>query len=209
MNKNITKYVYRISLLILASTLFYGCRFQPKHIKPISSNIDINSLEDCTLNADFDSRCDLDLEKGYLTMGLYTEARYFADDITQMKEGDTISYGYKNTIIIKDINRNGDEIVINSGNADRSVCLKKSNNDTYVFEKKYYFLGKTTIPLAEDLVVIDSRNYYNSGTDTIRQNAKQYIASRREHYVVFHYSCTTVTIKNGFITQIERKDFYP
>ena len=133
MNKNITKYVYRISLLILASTLFYGCRFQPKHIKPISSNIDIDSLEDCTLNADFDSRYDLDLEKGCLTMELYTEARYFADDITQMKEGDTISYGsshrYNDTIIIKDINRNGDEIVINSGNADRSVCLKKSNND--------------------------------------------------------------------------------
>ena len=65
----------------------------------------------------------------------------------------------------------------------------------------------TTIPLAEDLVVIDSRNYRN--IDTIRQNAKQYIASRICQFVVFDRGCTTVTIKKGVITQIERKDFDP
>lgn len=216
MNGNVLKNnVYALTALLL----FASCGSSEKGtveangkvshcIAPLSSGIDVNNLQDCTVAASF-SADDFRWMGGNLCVNIYTEDLYDAVEVANLQPGDTIVYQSEPLIVSakKELN-NG--IEINGGVENGGCLLESEDGGTYSARlmddhSVYTLLGKKEIPLSDSFMLIDCGEQPDDPVDTIRTNQKRYIENLPAHRQNFMPVNTKIVIENGVIKSIARR----
>ena len=176
-------------------------------VRPLPAGITADSLTDCTVPAQF-TLADFDWTAQTLTMTVYSEDLYDAVDISQLKAGDTIIYQGRNIVVAKIDDKDGFK-TINDGIENDGADLQAGDGGTYRAiqlddHSVYTTLGKATVPVASDLVVIDCGIEPTDPVDTIRTDARGYLQKlgQRDN---FNELNTQVLIQGGKVTQITRR----
>ena len=197
-------------LLLLFAMLFAGCKKEQTFnlIQPLPSGMKVDSLTDCCVPASF-SIDDFNWRDGDLMFTVYNEDLYDAVEVNNMQVGDTILFdGDKLHIDI--ITKDSLGLTINYGIEEGGCWLLPYEGGTYravQFDDHSYYteLGATTIPLAEDFVIIDCGENPTDPSDTISANQRAYLESVKPYKREFSPLDTKVLIENGVVTQINRR----
>lgn len=176
-------------------------------VRPMPAAYNADSLADCTVPAQF-KLADFDWTAGTLTLTVYSEDIYDAVDISQLKAGDTIVYQGRNIVVAQIDDKDGFK-TINGGIENDGADLQAGDGGTYRAiqlddHAVYTTLGKATLPLADNLVVIDCGIEPTDPVDTIRTDARGYLQKlgQRDN---FNELNTQVLIQGGKVTQITRR----
>lgn len=194
--------------LALAAAICSCAPVQHKLIKPVASGLDVDYLTDATVPAAFTAD-DFRWMGGNLRMTVYGKDLYDAVDIARLQVGDTLVYSGE-PMVIEKIEELGGGLDINGGLDNGGCCLTAHEGGTYVARNwddhaTYTQLGKAEFALAEDFAVIDCGEFPDDPADTIRTGQKQYLESLKDSRREFFQLNTTVTIKDGMITEINRR----
>lgn len=194
--------------LLAALALLVSCGKSTKCISPIAPSISLEDLNDAKIPAMF-TNLDFDWENDSLAMAVMNEDIYDAEDIANLQVGDTIIYD-GNHIVVKTILNEDKTIFINGGLEEGGAWLEQKEDGSYrasIFDDHsiYTKLGETQLPLANDLVLIDCGMNPQDPYDTICGNIKEYLDTVPSYKKEFFELNTTVTIKNGKVTEIYRK----
>ncbi|MDO5447360.1 MAG: hypothetical protein Q4F34_06270 [Prevotellaceae bacterium] len=200
----------QILTLIAVAILICSCSNQISHkcISTLPSGISIESLTDCTVPASFNTN-DFNWRGSNLTMTVYNEDLYDAVEVSQMQVGDTLIYEDKPMIVESIADENGIKS-INGGLEEGGAWLISNGGGTFratIFDDHsvYTTLGKTQIPLSDNLLIIDCGENPDDPSDTICINQKQYIESLQGYRQDFNCLNTKVLIESGTITEIQRR----
>ena len=177
-------------------------------VRPLPAGYSADSLTDCTVPAQF-SVADFDWTAGTLTMTVYSEDLYDAADISQLKAGDTIIYQGRTIVVAQVADMESGFKTINGGIEEGGAELQAGDGGTYRGTQLddhsvYTTLGKATVPVAANLVVIDCGVEPTDPVDTItfvKPHIDALEASRR----VFSPYNTRVRTENGRIKEIVRR----
>lgn len=180
----------------------------PKRIAPMPPGVDIRNLRDCTVPASFTTE-GFRWMGGNLRMTVFCRDLYGVADVSRMEKGDTIIYASK-PVVIDRIEVQDGSIRINGGLDEGGLCLSRNKGGNFVARMwddhaTYTELGETEEALDCGFIIIDCGIDPRDPVDTIRTGQKPYIedleGSRRE----FNQYNTTVTLKDGMITEICRR----
>ena len=177
-------------------------------VRPLPAGYSADSLTDCTVPAQF-TVADFDWTAGTLTMTVYSEDLYDAADISQLKAGDTIVYQGRNIVVAQVADMESGFKTINGGIEEGGAELQAGDGGTYRGTQLddhsvYTTLGKATVPVAANLVVIDCGIEPTDPVDTIRTDARGYLQKLGQRDG-FNELNTQVLIENGKVTQIARR----
>lgn len=177
-------------------------------VRPLPAGYSADSLTDCTVPAQF-TVADFDWTVGTLTMTVYSEDLYDAADISQLKAGDTIIYQGRNIVVAQVADMESGFKTINGGIEEGGAELQAGDGGTYRGTQLddhsvYTTLGKATVPVAANLVVIDCGIEPTDPVDTIRTDARGYLQKLGQRDG-FNELNTQVLIENGKVTQIARR----
>lgn len=176
-------------------------------VKPLPAPYAVNKLLDATVHASFSSK-DISWEIGKLSMEVFSEDLYDAVAVSQLKKGDTVVYDGK-SIVVKDIERKDKYVTVNGGIEQGGADLTANQGGTYRGSQMddlstYTSLGKVTLPLAKDFVLIDCGENPTNPSDTIRTGQKEYLEKVPEYRRDFNILNTRVRIENGVVVEINR-----
>ena len=176
-------------------------------VKPLPAPYAVNKLQDATVPASFSSR-DISWENGKLRMEVFSEDLYDAVAVSQLKKGDTVVYDGK-PIVVKDIERKDRYVTVNGGVEEGGADLTANQGGLYRGTEMddhstYTSLGKVTLPLAKDFVLIDCGENPTDPYDTIRTAQKEYLEKVPEYRRDFHVLDTRVRIEKGNVVEINR-----
>lgn len=176
-------------------------------IAPRAADVDVDNMQDCIIAAAFTTD-DFKWMGGNLTLTAFSRDVY--DNVDLLRVGDTLLYGSK-PIVIENIEYLPDGgYQINEGLENGGCCLGLIEDNTYVGREwddhaTYTKLGKAQLPLSEDFVIIDCGMDPFDPIDTIITGQKLYLENLKMSRREFWSLNTSVTIKNGMITEICRK----
>lgn len=200
----------KILSLMAATALICSCAQEkgPKRISTLSDGITVDSLTDCTVAADF-TAADFNWEEGTLSMTVFCEDLYDAVEIAELKVGDTLVYESKPMVVDTMEVVNG-TLSINGGLEEGGCWLEGYEGGTYrsvQFDdhSTYTKLGKATLPISQDLVIIDCGENPTDANDTILVSQRPYIESLADNRQRFSDLDTRVVIMNGEVKEIHRK----
>ena len=176
-------------------------------VKPLPAPYEVNKLLDATVPASFSSK-DISWEIGKLSMEVFSEDLYDSVAVSQLKKGDTVVYDGK-PIEVKDIERKDKYVTVNGGVEEGGADLTANQGGTYRGSQMddhstYTSLGKVTLPLAKDFVLIDCGENPTDPSDTIRTGQKEYLEKVPEYRRDFNILDTRVRIENGVVVEINR-----
>lgn len=192
----------------------------PKMILPLPGDIDIENLQNCMIDASF-SPDDFNWKKRTLKLTILEIERYRIADVKGLQVGDTIMTAFE-PIVVEQIDtlssRPADGQLRFNGcrsfwptksfyraNPTDSTCYV--GNSECIAHASYRVVGTVELPLAKDFVISD----HLTSSDSVSTNQRQYLESLEggEREFCGPYGCcmpfTTVTIKDGIITQIVRR----
>ena len=176
-------------------------------VKPLPAPYEVNKLLDATVPASFSSK-DISWEIGKLSMEVFSEDLYDSVAVSQLKKGDTVVYDGK-PIEVKEIERKDKYVTVNGGVEEGGADLTANQGGTYRGSQMddhstYTSLGKVTLPLAKDFVLIDCGENPTDPSDTIRTGQKEYLEKVPEYRRDFNILDTRVRIENGVVVEINR-----
>ena len=176
-------------------------------VKPLPAPYEVNKLLDATVPASFSSK-DISWEIGKLSMEVFSEDLYDSVAVSQLKKGDTVVYDGK-PIEVKEIERKDKYVTVNGGVEEGGADLTANQGGTYRGSQMddhstYTSLGKVTLPLAKDFVLIDCGENPTDPSDTIRTGQKEYLEKVPEYRRDFNMLNSRVRIENGVVVEINR-----
>lgn len=199
--------------LMAGLLLLVGCAGSNKtssvqRVSPLPSGISIDSLADCTVAAGFNT-ADFNWRGGNLSMTVYSDYRYDAADVARLQVGDTIVYEGGKPLPVDSIERRDSFVIINGGIETGGAELTASDGGTYRAttlddHSVYRKLGKRTVLLADDFVIVDCGENPTDPNDTIRSGQKPYLDRLKDYKREFSPLDTRVRIEKGKITEIHR-----
>lgn len=195
-------------LLLLAGCAGSNKTSSVQRVAPLPSGISIDSLADCTVAAGFNT-ADFNWRGGNLSMTVYSDYRYDAADVARLQVGDTLVYEGDKPLPVDSIERRDSFVIINGGIETGGAELTASDGGTYratTFDDHsvYRELGKRTVLLADDFVIIDCGDNPTDPNDTIRSDQKLYLDRLKDYKREFSPLNTRVRIENGKIKEIHR-----
>ncbi len=195
------------SALIIA---LCSCSHKPTYqmVKPLPSAYEIGQLKNATVAASFSGK-DFSWKEGKLSMDVFSEDLYNAAEINELKAGDTLVYTGQ-PIIVKDIVFKDSFVTVNGGIEEGGADLRAKQGGTYRGTQlddhsTYTELGKATLPLAKDFVLVDCGENPTDPYDTIKAGQEDYLKKVPDYKKTFSSLDTKVTIKDGVIVSITRK----
>ena len=176
-------------------------------VKPLAAPYEANKLQDATVPAMFSSK-DFSWDNHKLSMEVFSEDLYDAVAVSQLKKGDTVFYDGK-PIVVKDIEHKDKYVTINGGIEQGGAELSANQGGTYRGSQMddhstYTRLGKVTLPLAKDFVLIDCGENPTDPYDTVKTAQKEYLEKVPEYKRDFNMLNTRVRIEKGIIVEINR-----
>ena len=177
-------------------------------IAPLESGLHINALNDCTVATNFSVQ-DFNWQKRTLTFSVYSEDLYDAVAVSQMALGDTLVYEGK-PMTVKKIQKDKNGVSINGEIEEGGAWLTPNGGGTYratIWDDHsiYTLIGKATLPLADDFILIDCGDEPTDPSDTIRTGQQEYIdqvaKQGRDNFDAIN---TRVTIVQGKVKEIRR-----
>ena len=194
------------SALIIA---LCGCSHKSSYqmVKPLPSAYEIGQLKNATVAAAFSDK-DFSWEEGKLSMNVFSEDLYNAAEINELKAGDTLVYTGQ-PIIVKDVVFKDSFVTVNGGIEEGRADLR-AKQGTYRGTQlddhsTYTELGKATLPLAKDFVLVDCGENPTDPYDTIKAGQEDYMKKVPDYKKAFSSLDTKVIITNGVIVSITRK----
>lgn len=196
--------------ILAAAALLWSCNTSTsthKSVKPLPAGYSADSLVDCIVPAAFTSR-DLNAADSTLTMTVFNEDLYDAVDVHQLQAGDTLVFQGR-SIVVASIDNSDGLLTINGGIEQGGACLQPSDGGTYRGlqlddHSVYTPLGRATLPVARDLVIVDCGEEPTTPPDTIATDAQRYLAQATGWRRDFSELNTRVLIEHGTITRITR-----
>lgn len=178
---------------------------EPMKVSPLATDIDANAITDAELAASFDA-ASLHTEGDAMTLDvtLYDFVKYDAQEVSQLKEGDTIVVDGQDMVITSIDDSNG--YVINGGYdaggltlaaLDGGVLYASGANDARMYEQ----VGTATLPLSADCQLIDGADPVGGEIKVTTEDLAAYLA---DDIATFRPGSTLVTVTGGQITGITR-----
>lgn len=174
-------------------------------VSPLASDIDASAITDAQVAASFDAAAlHTEGESMTLDVTLYDFVKYDAQEVSQLKEGDTIVVDGKDMVITSIDDSNG--YVINGGYdeggltlaaLDGGVLYACAANDA----KTYYEVGTVTLPLSADCQLLDSSDPAGGEVKVTTEDLAAFLA---EDTVTFRPGSTGITVTGGQISTITR-----
>lgn len=177
-------------------------------VKPLSSAYPIEKLKNVTVAASFSAK-DFSWKEGLLSMEVYTEDLYDAALISKLKAGDTLVY-LGQPIVVRTVNVKDGFVTVNGGIEEGGADLMSNKGGTYRGTQlddhsTYTKLGKVTLPLRKDFLLIDCGVNPDDPYDTIKVAQETYLKKVKEYKRYFSPLNTKVLIKQGSIVSIIRR----
>ncbi len=201
------KKVRFISALIMA---ICACSKQPVNqmVKPLPSAFQIDQLKDATISASFSVE-DFSWKEGKLSMEVFSEDIYDSIQISGLKASDTLIFSGQ-PIIVKDVKVKDSFVTVNGGIEEGGADLTAKQGGIYRGVQLddhsiYTKLGKVTLPLARDFLLIDCGENPTDPYDTIRVAQEDYLKKVGDYKKNFSQLNTKVLIKNGIVVSITRR----
>ena len=177
----------------------------PITVEPIVNHLSVDGSMDCTFSASFTPTTDItkDGDSYTLSFSAYYEQYYEADDIAQLKIGDSIVIGSE-TVLIDSIEDSNGIYMINGGLDEGGYDLITDGNDMYYERgyddyRSYGELGQGKLPIADDCVITDN-------SDLDHQDKKltiEELAANDDLTGFIEYN-TVIAVEDGKITEITR-----
>ena len=206
------RFKYSFLLFAAAALLATACASRQvavyHRIAPLESGLHINALNDCTVATNFSVQ-DFNWQKRTLTFSVYSEDLYDAVAVSQMALGDTLVYEGK-PMTVKKIQKDKNGVSINGEIEEGGAWLTPNGGGTYratIWDDHsiYTLIGKATLPLADDFILIDCGDEPTDPSDTIRTGQQEYIdqvaKQGRDNFDAIN---TRVTIVQGKVKEIRR-----
>ena len=206
------RFKYSFLLFAAATLLATACASRQvavyHRIAPLESGLHINALNDCTVATNFSVQ-DFNWQKRTLTFSVYSEDLYDAVAVSQMALGDTLVYEGK-PMTVKKIQKDKNGVSINGEIEEGGAWLTPNGGGTYratIWDDHsiYTLIGKATLPLADDFILIDCGDEPTDPSDTIRTGQQEYIdqvaKQGRDNFDAIN---TRVTIVQGKVKEIRR-----
>lgn len=176
-------------------------------VKPLPSAYQIHKLKDATIAASFSSK-DFSWKDGKLAMEVYSEDLYDAAQISNLKAGDTLLY-LGQPIVARDVNVKDSFVTVNGGIEEGGADFTANQGGTYRGSQldghsTYTKLGKVTLPLTKDFLLIDCGVNPTDAYDTIKVAQEAYLKKVKDYKRNFSPLDTKVLIKHGSIVSITR-----
>lgn len=179
---------------------------QHKCIAPLPAPYSLEALTDATVPASFSNE-DFSWTDSNLIFTVYSRDIYDAVEISQMSIGDTLIFD-GNFIVVNDILQENDYITVNGGVEEGGAWLRASDGGTYVAalfddHATYTCLGRVTLPLGNDFMIIDCGDEPHEPSDTITSGHKPYMEAKAgvRDFCMLN---TRLRIENGIVTCITR-----
>ncbi len=176
-------------------------------IRPLGMDYDSESPVDSTVSAEFNIK-DFDLDAGILTFSAYTEELFDSAEITLMQIGDTLNVGGE-AIVVESIQDKDGELIVNGGIEEGGTDLITSGGGTYKVHgmddyATYVQIGRSTLPLSEDLKISDSYKDASAPIETDYEGLSDYLDNLDGAADSYSYLATKVRIEKGKIVEITR-----
>lgn len=176
-------------------------------VAPLATTIDTSALADGTYAVSFIAT---DATSGngavQLNVTIYDYEHFSADAVENLKAGDTLVID-GNSVTVDTVEHNGDiTICVNGGLEQGGYDLSKDEDGNY-FEslmdigRNYTALGQVTLPLSQDFVFTDNSDLENQD---VQYSAEELIKLLNDDTQYFNALNTSVTVKNGEITAMQR-----
>ena len=199
----------KLLILLVVALCLVSCTKKVAYqmVKPLPAPYAVSLLQDATVPASFSSN-DISWENGKLSMEVFSEDLYDAVAVSELKKGDTVVYDGK-PIVVKDIDRKDKYVTLNGGVEEGGADLTVNQGGTFRGTEMddhstYTSLGKVTLPLAKDFVLIDCGENPTDPSDTVRTAQKTYLEKVPEYRRDFHVLDTRVRIEKGIVVEINR-----
>lgn len=179
-----------------------------KTVSPLPVTIDINNLDNCTVQVSLEQGDAYVDDTGAMQMDVtvYTYDMYDMTDIAALEEGDTIVIRGQE-VKITSLERNENGLLINGG-LDNGGYEFRTDDTTIWYEsgysdvKSYYELGKATIRVSADM------NFYDSSD--LEQGEVVYYPGdflTDKAGIVYHFvpNNTSIVIEDGKIVEMYRR----
>lgn len=178
---------------------------EPMKVSPLATDIDASAITDAELAVSFDA-ASLHTEGDAMTLDvtLYDFVKYDAQEVSQLKEGDTIVVDGQDMVITSIDDSNG--YVINGGYDEGGLTLAALDGGvlyacTANDAKTYYEVGAVTLPLSAGCQLLDSSDPAGGEIKVTTEDLAAYLA---EDTVTFRPGSTLITVTGGQITGITR-----
>ena len=179
----------------------------PERILPLPCSVDLDQLEDCTL--------DISLEKDALTVDeagtfqmqltVHVYDRYAFADISRMKPGDILSINGQDLQVTSLEETSYGSILINGGLEKGGHELRTKGGVYYETGfsdvRSYYAIGTITLPLAPDFVYIDASDLDQGEA---RWSAEAFASMYEKIAQYFQPSSTSIVVEKGVVTSLTR-----
>ena len=150
----------KIVIMLLAAFLLCSCGSNKarKTVSPLPSCLEITTLSDCTVPAQFTSD-DFRWMGGNLTMKVFSEDLYDAVEVSLLERGDTLVFG-GDKIVVETVADEGGMLTINGGLEEGGAWLVAGDGGTYRAcqwddHSLYTEIGTAHLPLSEDFMIVD------------------------------------------------------
>lgn len=209
MIKKQEKKMRTIITLLAAAAISLSCGGNtPKCVNAIESTIDVTKLDNETLAASLSAE-NFNWNEGVVSLTLYTEVRFDANDIKQLNPGDTIVFD-GDKIVVETLDK-GDLTVVNKDDGDYALQLKECGDGTFIILSyndfpEYFSVGEACVVLHEEFSLTDcgEEPQENSVTFNSAADIENYLKSLTEYRCEFPYHATTVTFEGGMLKQLTR-----
>lgn len=177
-------------------------------IVPVPVTVDLNDLSNCTLAISFEEGDAYVDETGAMQLDVivYTYDLYDMDDISNLKEGDTITI-QGNDVLVESIEVLESGLVFINGGMENGGYDLWNENGNFYFEhgfndmKFYNALGEATLKVSEDFEFVDSSDL-EKGEVTYHQGD----LLTADSGIVYNFTPnnTSVVVENGQVVSMKR-----
>jgi len=205
---------YLVAALAVLSVFSCGQRksaeveVSPAFIRPMAAPYSLDNLDNATIPVSF-SADDFNWRGGSLTVTVYAEEVYDANEINSMVIGDTL-YHCDEAMIVKDIELHKEYMFVNGGIENEGVDLEalaggKYRSTQFDDHSTYVEMGQVTLPLSQSFTIVDCGVNPEDPSTIITDGQKAYLDTLASYKRNFWSIDTVVKVENSEITNITRK----
>lgn len=177
-------------------------------VKPMDSTINIKNLTDGTFSVALDEGAFYVDENGktVVVVTVYDYGLYEADDIQNLKLGDTILI-LDEEVLVSSLEQSPlGNIIVNGGFEMGGYDFTTKNGDVYYIigasdTKTFYELGLATLSISDDFVFYDE---FDMDHPEATYSAEDCLAEETPFFYSFSQYNTTIVIEDGYVTEMHR-----
>ncbi|MDO4939994.1 MAG: hypothetical protein Q4E54_08575, partial [Lachnospiraceae bacterium] len=187
-----------------------GTMVPSKAVVPLPYEVDVNNIEDGIYPVlveedgikEADGKYTMDCE-------VYTKELFDVVDVHTLNPGDTVTIGGDMVVVVNTVEEKDGEIYINGGAEENGGCiLHPGEGGTYYYRglddyPSFFNHGKTTIEIADDVVLKDTSNLDDGCKEVVVSGAKNvvdYLAAST--YARLSPGAGTVCVENKKVVEI-------